>query len=79
MQTPILETNRLLLRPFSKNDACNVFECWESDPDVAKYMFWTSHNDIEKTREWISLSLLGYHLNQAKILYFVYFYLPVLT
>lgn len=26
-------------------------ECRESDPDVAKYMFWTNHNDIEKTEE----------------------------
>ncbi|MBQ7065890.1 MAG: GNAT family N-acetyltransferase [Lachnospiraceae bacterium] len=51
MNTPILETERLLLRPFEKEDAKDVFECWESDSDVAKYMFWTSHNDIEKTRE----------------------------
>lgn len=34
-----------------------MFECWESDPDVAKYMFWTSHNDIEKTREWLSFEI----------------------
>ena len=49
MKTPILETDRLILRPFKEDDAIDVFECWESDPDVAKYMFWTSHNDIEKT------------------------------
>lgn len=57
MNTPILETERLMLRPFQKEDAVNVFECWESDPDVAKYMFWTSHNDIEKTKEWITFEL----------------------
>ena len=57
MNTPILETERLILRPFKEDDAINVFECWESDPDVAKYMFWTSHNDIEKTKEWISFEL----------------------
>jgi len=55
--TPTLETDRLRLRPFQKEDAEDVFECWESDPDVAKYMFWTSHNDIEKTREWIAFEL----------------------
>ena len=49
MRTPILETDRLILRPFREDDVTDVFECWESDPDVAKYMFWTSHNDIEKT------------------------------
>ena len=57
MNTPILETERLLLRPFEKEDAKDVFECWERDPDVAKYMFWTSHNDIEKTREWINFEI----------------------
>ena len=57
MNTPILETDRLSLRPFREDDAECVFECWESDPDVAKYMFWTSHNDIEKTKEWIIFEL----------------------
>lgn len=57
MRTPILETDRLVLRPFKEDDVADVFECWESDPDVAKYMFWTSHNDIEKTREWITFEL----------------------
>lgn len=54
MNTPILETDRLLLRPFQETDAVDVLEGWESDPEVAKYMFWTSHNDIEKTKEWIA-------------------------
>ena len=53
MKTPILETDRLILRPFCIEDAQDVFECWESDPDVSKYMFWTSHNDINKTKCWV--------------------------
>ena len=53
MTTPTLETDRLLLRPFTYEDAEDVFTCWESDPDVAKYMFWCSHNDIEKTKNWV--------------------------
>ena len=57
MRTPTLETDRLLLRPFCREDAEVVFSCWESEPDVAKYMFWTSHNDIQKTKEWISFEL----------------------
>lgn len=57
MKTPTLETDRLILRPFKQEDATNVFTCWESDPDVAKYMFWTSHNDIAKTKEWIDFEL----------------------
>lgn len=57
MNTPILETERLILRPFRQEDAEEVFECWERDQDVARYMFWTSHNDIEKTKEWIRFEL----------------------
>lgn len=53
MKTPILETERLILRPFCLDDAKDVYDCWESDPDVAKYMFWTSHNDINKTIDWV--------------------------
>lgn len=57
METPILETERLLLRPFKETDVMDVFEGWERDPDVAKYMFWTSHNDIEKTKEWLNFEI----------------------
>lgn len=57
MRTPILETDRLILRPFREDDVTDVFEGWESDPDVARYMFWTSHNDIEKTREWLAFEI----------------------
>lgn len=54
MITPTLQTKRLILRPFIKGDAQDVLNTWESDPDVAKYMFWTSHSDINKTIEWLA-------------------------
>lgn len=57
MNTPIIETDRLLLRPFCEQDTEKVFSGWESDPDVAKYMFWCSNNDINKTKEWMSLEM----------------------
>ena len=57
METPILRTKRLLLRPFCEDDTENVFNGWESDPKVAKYMFWCSHNDLEKTKKWISFEI----------------------
>jgi len=57
VKTPILETDRLILRPFCMEDARDVFQCWESDPDVAKYMFWESHNDINKTIDWVKKEL----------------------
>lgn len=57
MNTPVLQTERLLLRPFSEKDAEGVFAGWESDPEVARYMFWKSHNDISKTHEWLAFEL----------------------
>lgn len=57
MKTPILETERLMLRPFNINDIQEVFECWQSDPDVARYMMWESSNDIEKAREFIEFEM----------------------
>ena len=44
----IIETERLIIRNLRPGDEHAVF-AWAGDPDVAKYMFWTSHNDIEKT------------------------------
>lgn len=57
MKTPKLETERLVLRAFDVNDTEAVFCGWESDPEVARYMCWSSHNDIEKTREWIEFEI----------------------
>ena len=54
MKTPELETERLLLRTFRETDVEAVFYGWENDAEVAKYMFWASHNDIEKTKQWIN-------------------------
>lgn len=53
MKTPILETERLLLRPLTVDDAESAFANWTSDPDVAKFMRWELHKSISETREWL--------------------------
>ena len=53
MNTPILETKRLLLRPMKASDAEEVFRNWTSDPEVAKFMRWSTHENVEVTREWL--------------------------
>lgn len=53
MQTPTLETERLLLRPLTTNDAESAFLNWTSDPDIAKFMRWELHSNISETFEWL--------------------------
>jgi len=50
---PILETDRLILRPLTIDDAQAVFE-WVGDERVAKYMIYPCHKNIEVTKEWLS-------------------------
>lgn len=57
MNTPILETERLILRPFKETDLMDVYYGWETDEDVARYMFWTSHHDINRTKDFIRREL----------------------
>lgn len=53
MKTPILETERLILRPLTVADAQEVFENWTSDPEVARFMRWERHADVSVTRQWL--------------------------
>lgn len=53
MRTPILETERMILRPLQIDDAETVFKNWTSDPEVAKFMRWNKHENIEVTKSWI--------------------------
>ena len=54
MRTPVLETERLILRPLTVSDAETVFTNWTSDIDVAKFMRWELHKNISETQEWLA-------------------------
>ena len=53
-----LETERLILRPFTMDDAQEMFTGWASDEEVARYVTWPVHETIETTKqilaEWVS-------------------------
>ena len=53
-----LQTERLILRPFVREDAKQVFENWASDPEVTKYLTWPTHENMDVTymviEDWIS-------------------------
>ncbi len=47
------ETERLILRKPYLEDAEDLFSTYTQDPEVCRYMVWTPHKSIEKTREWL--------------------------
>lgn len=55
MKTPIIETERMILRPWSVMDANDVYERWTSDDRVSKYMRWSTHKSVQDTIEWLKV------------------------
>lgn len=55
MKTPILETERVILRPLSVEDAQDIYERWTSDDRVSKYVRWCTHSSVEDTRGWLKM------------------------
>lgn len=53
---PILETERLILRPITLDDAEVCFS-WNSDERVAKFMSYPRCTDISQTIAWIESTL----------------------
>ena len=47
----VIETERLLLRPFTDNDAAEMFKNWTWDERVARYCRWHPHGSIRKTKK----------------------------
>ena len=50
MQKEYIETERLILRKFRKDDALMMFNNWANDPEVTKYMTWNPHPNVEVTK-----------------------------
>jgi ribosomal-protein-alanine N-acetyltransferase len=51
--TQTLETDRLLLRRYSRDDAPAVYKNWASDDDVTKFLTWPTHANQDVTQEVI--------------------------
>ena len=52
MIVPVLETERLILRPLSVADAAAVFE-WVSDARVTKFMPYNTYTDVKDVETWL--------------------------
>ena len=55
-----LETERLVLRPFTMDDAQSMYDNWTSDSEVVKYVTWNVHENIETTRKILSMWIEQY-------------------
>lgn len=61
--TRTLETKRLLLRQFSKNDAEAMFRNWESDAAVTEFLRWKAAAGIWETQQILHEWTQGYKQN----------------
>ena len=52
-----LETERLILRELKEEDAEMMFKNWASDDEVSKYVRWSTHKDVEETKEYIKIEI----------------------
>jgi len=53
---PILETERLILRKMTLEDAEAIF-AYASDPEVSRYTLWEAHRSIEDSRAFLELEV----------------------
>ena len=44
--TKYIETERLILRPFTMEDTSAMYKNWASDEDVTKFLMWPAHKDV---------------------------------
>ncbi len=61
---PTLETDRLMLRKISMDDAADMFE-YASDPEIARYVTWDAQKSIEDSKAFISWVLEQYANGQV--------------
>lgn len=56
--TQTIETDRLILRRFTIDDAEDMYNNWASDPEVTKFLTWPTHSSVEVSRyvltDWVS-------------------------
>ena len=58
--TQLIETDRLILRRYTADDAEAMFKNWASDPEVTRFLTWPTHTSADVTREVIASWLPHY-------------------
>lgn len=55
-----LQTDRLILRRLTLEDAEEMYRNWASDDEVTKYLTWRSHADVQETLAYLQHCVQGY-------------------
>lgn len=67
--TQTIETERLILRPFTLDDAVDMYENWAKDPEVTRFLQWQPHKNERETydilEDWVSQYEKGNYYNWA--------------
>lgn len=63
--TKIIETERLILRPFREEDAEPMFHNWASDPEVTKFLTWPVHENVEVSKQVVKSWINDYDIPQS--------------
>ena len=58
--TKTLNTDRLVLRQFTPDDAQAMFNNWAKDPEVTRFLTWQPHENAEITRRLLQQWVEGY-------------------
>ena len=60
---PILETDRLILRPMRMQDARDMF-AYAQDPEVSRHVLWEAHRNIGQSRQFLRAAIRQYRQGQ---------------
>lgn len=55
--TKNIETERLILRRFTLDDADAMYRNWVSDDEVTKYLTWPAHSSVDITKWFLLIGL----------------------
>jgi len=58
--TKKLDTARLVLRPFVKKDALAMYRNWASDPEVTKFLSWSTYKSVEDAHTILNIWIPQY-------------------
>ena len=61
---PRLETERLLLRALTPDDAAAIF-AYASDPEVSRHLVWEAHRSVEDAKAFLDLTMARYGSGDA--------------